>query len=118
MPCLQLKMIYVYFSIVSLSNATYSLQLHGQEKVSVGMNLTIRCIIMESGKPVENSDIQLSLVLPTGEVIIAKEYSTVATLEHNGTYSCISFVNDALTVVNFTVVVYGKTSELYYHDSR
>ena len=64
---------------------------------------------MESGRSVEASYIQRSLVLPTGEVIIAKEYSTVATLEHSGTYSCIAFVNDALTVVNFTVFVYGKT---------
>ena len=66
-------------------------------------------MVMESGIPVEASDIQRSLVLPTGEVIIAKEYNTVATLQHNGTYSCIAFINNALTVVNFTVVVYGKT---------
>ena len=65
-------------------------------------------MVMESGIPVETSDIQRFLVLPTGEVIIAKEYSTIATLEHNGTYSCIACINGALEMTSFPVFVYGK----------
>ena len=72
------------------------------------MNLTIRCMVMESGRSVETSDIQRSLVLPTGEVIIAKEYNTIATLKHNGTYNCIACINAALEVTSFPVLIYGK----------
>ena len=72
------------------------------------MSLNISCMVMESARPVETSDIQRSLVLPTGEVIIAKEYSTIATLEHNGTYKCIACINAALEVTSFPVLIYGK----------
>ena len=87
------------------------LQLHGQDKISTGMNFTIQCMVMELGTiPVENSDIHLytCLVLPTGEVIIGREFNTIATLEHSGTYSCIALVNGAPSVVSLPVIVYGE----------
>ena len=94
--------------VVSVSNTTYTLQLHGQNKLSVGINLTIQCMVMASGSPVESSNIQLCLALPTGEVIIDREFNTVATLEHNGTYSCIALLNGVPTVASLPVIVYGK----------
>ena len=72
------------------------------------MNLTVRCVVTKSSSPVDASDIRLCLVLPTGEVIIGREFNTVATLEHNGTYSCIAIVNGTLTVVRHPVTVYGE----------
>lgn len=98
-----------YTYIVSLPNTTYTLQLYGQDKVSVGMNLTIQCTVIKSGSTVNAvSDIQLTLVLPTGEVILGKEFSAVATMKHNGSYSCIALVNGTSTVVSLPVIVYGK----------
>ena len=91
-----------------MTNTTYTLQLYGQSKIPVGINLTIHCMVMESGSPVESSNIQLCLALPTGEVIIGREFNTVATLEHNGTYSCIALLNGVPTVVTLPVTVYGK----------
>ena len=73
------------------------------------MNLTIQCTVVTSaGSPVETNDIQLSLVLPTGEVIIGRQFSTVATLEHSGTYSCITYLSGALAVVSLPVIVYSE----------
>ena len=63
---------------------------------------------METDNPVETSDIQLCLALPIGEVIIEREFNTIATLEHSGTYSCIAYLNGAPTVVSLPVIVYGK----------
>ena len=94
--------------IVSVSNTIYTLQLHGHNKLSVGMNLTIQCMVLASGSPVESSNIQLCLALPTGEVIIDREFNTIATLEHNGTYSCIAVLNGVPTVATLPVIVYGK----------
>ena len=65
-------------------------------------------MILASGSPVESSNIQLCLALPTGEVFIDRELNTVATLEHNGTYSCIAFLNGVPTVASLPVIVYGK----------
>ena len=84
------------------------MQLHGRDEISVGMNLTIQCMVMASGSPVESSNIQLCLALPTGEVIIDREFNTVATLKHNGTYSCIALLNGVPTVATLPVIVYGK----------
>ena len=64
--------------------------------------------IMVSGSPVEPSNIQLCLTLPTGEVIIEREFNTVATLEHNGTYSCIALLNRVPTVTTLPVIAYGS----------
>ena len=72
------------------------------------MHLAIQCKITESGSPVKISDIQLCLALPTGEVIIERQFNTIATLEHSGTYSCIAYLNGAPTVVSLPVIVYGK----------
>ena len=96
--------------IVLLSNTTYMLQVYGQDEISIGMNLTIQCMVMELGSPVETNDIHvyMCLALPTGEVIIEREFNTVAMLEHNGTYSCIAYFNGALTVVSLPVIVYGE----------
>lgn len=94
--------------IVSLSNTTYSLQIYGEDYISVGMNLSIHCMVLESGYPIETSDIQLYLVLPTGEMIKGSEFNTVATLEHGGTYSCIALINATLTVISYPVIIYGK----------
>ena len=93
-----------------MSNTTYTLQVYGQDEISIGMNLTIRCMVMELGSPVETNDIHvyMCLALPTGEVIIEREFNTVAMLEHNGTYSCIAYFNGALTVVSLPVIVYGE----------
>ena len=91
-----------------MPNTTYTLQLYGQDEISIGMNLSIQCMVMASGSHVENSNIQLSLVLPTGEVIIEGEFNTVATLEHNGIYNCIALVNGTPTIVSLPVFVYGK----------
>ena len=96
------------YLVVPLSNTTYTLKIRGHDEISIGMNLTIECMVMASGSPVESSDIQLSLVIPTGEVIIWREFNTVATLEHSGTYSCIALVNSTPTVVSLPVFVYGK----------
>ena len=60
------------------------------------------------GNPVESNNIQLSLVLPTGEVIIGRQFSTVATLEHSGSYSCITYLSGAPTVVSLPVIVYSE----------
>ena len=75
--------------------ATYTLQLHGQNETHIGINLTIQCMVLASGSPVEsnNNIIQLCFALPTREVIIDRKSNTVATLEHNGTYSCIALLN-------------------------
>ena len=58
--------------------------------------------ILALGSPVEsnNNIIQLCFALPTGEVIIDKEFNTIATLEHNGTYSCIALLNGVPTVAS------------------
>ena len=73
------------------------------------MSLAIQCMIVTlAGNLIENSDMQLTLVLPTGEVIIGREFNTIATLEHNGTYSCIAYLNGSPTVVTLPVIVYGK----------
>ena len=99
---------------VSLHDTDYALRLHGQDKISVGMSLALQCTIVTStGSPVENSEIQLSLVLPTGEVIIGRELNTIATLEHNGTYSCIAYLIGNPIVVTLPVIVYGELSVLY-----
>ena len=110
--------IYTYYSYIEiynlyialLSNTTYTLQVYGQDEISIGMNLTIQCMVMELGSPVETNDIHvyMCLALPTGEVIIEREFSTVATLEHSGTYSCIDYFNGALTIVSLPVIVYGE----------
>ena len=84
------------------------MQIYGEDQLSVGMNLTIKCIVIKSSSSAETSSIQLNLVLPTGEVIRGKEYSTVATLEHNGTYSCIALLNGVPTVATLLVIVYGE----------
>ena len=84
------------------------MQLYGQDKVPVGINLNIHCMVMASGSSVEVSNIQLCLALPTGEVIIDREFNTVATLEHNGTYSCIALLNGVPTVATLPVIVYGE----------
>jgi len=68
---------------------------------------------MASGTPVESNDIELCLVLPTGEVIIQREFTTIAKLKHNGTYSCIAVINGTLTVVNHSVIVYGMQVASY-----
>jgi len=99
--------IYTYF-IVPLPDTVYTLQLYGEDKISIGVNLTIRCIIEESGNPVRTSDVHLCLVLPTGEVIIGREFNTIATMEYNGTYSCIAFTNAIPTVLSLPVIVYGE----------
>ena len=69
-------------------------------------------MVMELGSSIEISDIHvyMCLSLPTGEVIIGREFKTMATLEHNGTYSCIAYLNGAPTVVSLPVIVYGKPS--------
>ena len=72
------------------------------------MNLSIQCKVIESSDPVETSDAHLCLVLPTGEVIIGREFSVITTMEHNGTYSCIAFLNSIPTVVSYPVIVYGE----------
>ena len=77
------------------------------------MSLTVQCMVMESGSPVNTSDIHTCLVLPTGEVVIGRELNAVATLEHNGTYNCIALLNGAPTVVNLSVTVYGE----YYSET-
>ena len=66
--------------------------------------------ILALGSPVEsnNNIIQLCFSLPTGEVIIDREFNTVATLEHSGTYSCIALFNSVPTVATLPVIVYGK----------
>ena len=74
----------------------------------MAMNLTIHCMIMASGSPVEPRDILPCLALPTGEVIIDRQFNTIATLEHNGTYSCIALLNGVPTVATLPVIVYGK----------
>ena len=74
----------------------------------MGLNLTIHCMVIASGSPVEPNNIQLCLALPTGEVIIERQFNTVATLEHNGTYSCIAVLNGVPTVATLPVIVYGK----------
>ena len=99
---------YLLLCVASLPNTTYTLQLHGQDEVPVGMNLTIQCMIKESGNIIENSGIDLCLVLPTTEVITKQKFITVATLEHSGTYNCIALHNNTLTVISLQVVVYGK----------
>ena len=91
-----------------MPNTTYTLQLYGQDEISVGIYLTIYCMVMASGSPVEASNIQLCLALPTGEVIIGREFNTVATLEHNGTYNCIALLNGVPTVATLPVLVYGE----------
>ena len=70
---------------------------------------------MELGNPMETIDthVYMCLALPTGEVIIGREFNTVTTLEHNGTYSCIAYLNGAPTVVSLPVIVYG---ELLYEN--
>ena len=94
---------------VSVYDTDYALRLHGQDEISVGMGLVIQCMIVTlAGNPIENMDMQLTLVLPTGEVIIGREFNTIATLKHNGTYSCIAYLNGAPTVVILPVFVYGK----------
>ena len=67
-------------------------------------------MVMELGSPVEINDIHVYMcpTLPTGKVIIEREFSTVAMFEHNGTYSCIAYFNGALTVVSLSVIVYGE----------
>ena len=89
--------------LVPLSNGTYSLQLHGQDKTFIGMELGIQCVVMESGSHVEADDIQVCLAIPNGEVIMV-----VATMEHNGTYSCIALIDNTSMMVSLSVVVYGK----------
>ena len=66
--------------------------------------------ILALGSPVEsnNNIIQLCFALPTGEVIIDKEFNTIAILDHNGTYSCIALLNGVPTVVSLPVIVYGE----------
>lgn len=93
--------------VVSLPNTTYTLQLNGQDEVPIGMSLTIQCMIKESGNIIENSGVDLCLVLPTTEVITKRKFITVATLEHSGTYSCIALYNNTSTVIGLQVVVYG-----------
>ena len=97
-----------------MSNDTYTLQLHGQDEISIGMELSIQCVVMESGNPVEADDIQSYLVIPNGEVIMAREFNTVATLEHNGTYSCIALVDGTPMMASLPVVVYGKVTVTKY----
>ena len=72
--------------------------------------MTIQCIIIESDRPAENNDIQLSLVTPTGEVIMGNIFNTVATLEYNGTFSCIAIANAYGTpmMASLQLFVYGK----------
>ena len=70
--------------------------------------MTIQCMVMASNSPVGSSNIQPCLALPTGEVIIDRQFNTVATLEHNGTYSCIALLNGVPTVSTLPVIVYGK----------
>ena len=67
-------------------------------------------MILASGSLVEsnNNIIQLYFALPTGEVIIDREFSTVATLAHNGTYRCIALLNGVPTVTTLPVIVYGE----------
>ena len=96
----------IQFFVVSLPITTYTLQLHGQREIPVGMNLTIHCMVMASGSPVEA--IQVCLALPTGDVIIDRQFNTIATLEHNGTYSCIALLNGVPTVSTLPVTVYGE----------
>ena len=91
-----------------MSNATYTLQLLGSNEISIGMTLTIQCMVMESDRPVNTSGIHLYLILPTGEVIIGRKFNAVATLKHNGTYSCIALVNGNPTVASLPVTVYGE----------
>ena len=72
-------------------------------------------MVLASGSPVESSNIQMFLALPTGEVIIIidRKFNTVATLEHNGTYSCITFLNGAPTIIaTFSVIVYGNSKSV------
>ena len=73
-------------------------------------------MVMELGSSIEISDIHvyMCLALPTGEVIIGREFNTMATLEHNGTYSCIAYLNGAPTIVSLPVIVYGELS--YYEN--
>ena len=97
-----------------MPNTTYTLQLYGQHEIPVGMNLTIHCMVIASGSPVEASNAQLCLALPTGEVIIGRQFKTVATLEHNGTYSCIALLNGVPTVATLPVIVYGKERRKIY----
>ena len=61
---------------------------------------------MESGRSVEISDIQLSLIMPTGEVVIGNKFNTVATLEYSGIYSCIGLVNGTTMMVSLQLIVY------------
>ena len=91
------------------------MQIFGTNELSVGMNLTIKCTVMKSSSSVETNDIQLCLVLPTGKVIKGREFSTVATLEHNGTYSCIALLDGSPTVVSLPVIVYGKYIIISYY---
>ena len=72
------------------------------------MNLSIQCKVIESNNPIETSNAHLCLVLPTGKVIIRREFSAITTMEHNGTYSCIAFLNGIPTVVSYPVIVYGE----------
>ena len=94
--------------VVTLPNTIYTLQLYGQTEIPMGINLTIHCMVIAAGSPIDASNIQLCLTLPTGEVIIDREINTVATLEHNGTYSCIALLNGVPTVATLPVIVYGK----------
>ena len=95
-----------------MSNTTYTLQVYGQDEISIGMNLTIQCMVMKLGSSIEISDIHvyMCLALPTGEVIIGREFNTIATLEHNGIYSCIAYLNGVPTIVSLPVIVYGELS--------
>ena len=106
--CQLIVSLYVCMDVVHLPNTTYTLQINGQDEVPIGMDLAIQCMIMESGVTVETSDVQLVLILPNGEVIINREFNTIATLEHNGTYSCIALLNNIPTVASLSVIVYGK----------
>ena len=63
---------------------------------------------MEADNPKDNNEVHLCLVLPTGEVIIGREFNTVATMEHNGTYSCVAFTNTIPTVLSHPIILYGE----------
>ena len=65
-------------------------------------------MVTQSDRPVNTNGIQLYLILPTGEVVIGRKFNVVATLKHNGTYSCIAFVNGNPTVASLPVTVYGE----------
>ena len=62
---------------------------------------------MGLGNPVE-TNVHLCLVLPTGEVIIDREFNAVATMEYTGIYSCVAFIKGTPTVSSQSVTVYGK----------